>query len=240
MNTVDMTQSTVAVIPARGGSKVIPRKNLAPLNGRPLISYTICAARQSRLVQRVVVSTEDPEIKAAAHEYGAEVIDRPLELAGDDCPTLPVLKHALNQLEHNGSGKFDIVVVLQPTVPYRSVDDIDRAIEMLISKNADAVVGVVRSKVPREWLFKLENGRIEFFQKPDFGRARRQEGEECYRLNGSIYVYRASTIIGSDQYAWGDNTYGYVMDNYHSVDIDEPFDLAVAQMLLHASPNPSV
>jgi len=229
-----MKESVVALIPARGGSKGIPGKNLAQLHGRPLIHYTIRAARQSRLIDRVFVSTEDPLIKAAALECCAEVIERPAHLAEDETPTLPVLQHAVFHLETVGC-RSGIVVLLQPTVPCRRVEDIDNAIRMLVDKEADAVVSVVRSEASRNWIFQLEEGRAKFYQTPDFSNVRRQVAPEDYRVNGSIYVYRAATIRGATGYAWGRNVYGYIMDKSSSLDIDEPFDLELAELLLASS-----
>jgi len=123
----------LAITPARGGSKGIPRKNLRPLCGEPLIAWTIKAAKASRLVDRYVVSTEDGEIAETARRYGAEVIDRPKELAGDEVPTLPVLQHALTQQA------ADTVVVLQATSPIRDPDLIDRCIERFRGTDADSL-----------------------------------------------------------------------------------------------------
>ncbi len=223
------------MIPARGGSKGIPRKNLVAIHGRPLIDYTISAARRSQLIQRVIVSTDDAEIKNVALASGAEVIDRPAELAEDETPTLSVLKHAIGELEKSGWTP-GIAVLLQPTVPFRRVKDIDAAIQMMISRDADAVVGVVRSEAPRNWIFALENGRIVFHENPSFSDVRRQAASPDYRINGSIYVYRTEAVRNSTAYAWGERVYGYVMDKRHSWDIDEPFDLEVAELLLASGP----
>jgi CMP-N,N'-diacetyllegionaminic acid synthase len=226
-----MKESVVALIPARGGSKGIPGKNLAQLNGRPLIHYTISVARQSELIERVFVSTEDPLIKAAALECCAEVIERPAHLAEDETPTLPVLQHAVFHLETVGCLPT-IVVLLQPTVPYRKAEDIDNAIRMLVDRDADAVVGVVRSETSRNWIFQLEEGRAKFYETPDFNSVRRQVAPQDYRVNGSIYVYRVAIIRAATGYAWGRNVYGYIMDKSSSLDIDEPFDLELAELLL--------
>ncbi|MBV9302337.1 MAG: acylneuraminate cytidylyltransferase family protein [Acidobacteriaceae bacterium] len=224
----------VAIIPARGGSKGIPRKNLVLIHGRPLIDYSIKTALASKAIQRVVVSTEDAEIKATALAAGAEVIDRPAELAADSTPTLPTLKHALEELEQRG-WMADYVVLLQPTVPYRRSEDIDAAIEMLLAEDADAVVGVVRAKAPRDWIFQLHDNRVAFYEQPDFGRTRRQANAPQYRINGAIYVYKSQTIKKSQDYAWGEKVCGYIMDEQRSLDIDEPFDLQIAELLLASS-----
>lgn len=226
-----MNDGVVALIPARGGSKGIPGKNLTQLHGRPLIDYTIGVARQSRLIDRVIVSTEDPLIKAAAIESRAEVIDRPAHLAEDETPTLPVLQHALFHLETMG-WQPQIIVLLQPTAPCRSAEDIDNAIRMLVANEADAVIGVVRSEASRNWIFQLEEGRAIFYETPDFSDVRRQAASPDYRVNGSIYVYRVAVVRAATGYAWGRSVYGYVMDKSSSLDIDEPFDLQLAEALL--------
>ena len=229
-----MMEGLVAVIPARGGSKGIPGKNLVPLNGRPLIHYTINAARQSKLIERVFVSTEDTLIKVAALECGAEVIEPPADLAEDETATLPVLQHAVSHLETMGCLP-GVIVLLQPTTPYRKAEDIDNAIRMLMDKDADAVVSVVRSETrgigSSNWSKDAQNST-----RPRISRdVRRQVAPQDYRVNGSIYVYRVATIKAATSYAWGRNVYGYVMDKSSSLDIDEPFDLQLAELLLASS-----
>jgi CMP-N,N'-diacetyllegionaminic acid synthase len=229
-----INRKVVALIPARGGSKGIPKKNLAPIHGRPLIDYSVKTAIESKAIHRVVVSTDDPQIKSVALAAGAEVIDRPVELAEDATPTLPVMKHALQQLEQGGWVP-DALVLLQPTVPYRRIEDVDAAIEMLFSRDADAVAGVVRTKTPRDWIFQLHDGRVTFYEQPDFAQTRRQMNAPQYRINGAVYVYKTQTIKRSQDYAWGEKVYGYVMDDRRSLDIDEPFDLQIAELLFASS-----
>ena len=204
------------------------------IHGRPLIDYSIKTALESKAIDRVVVSTEDPEIKSVALASGAEVIDRPAELAEDTTPTLPVIKHSVDQLEQSGWMPY-CVVVLQPTTPCRRVEDINAAIEMLFSHNADAVVGVVRTKTPRDWIFQLHDGRVTFYQQPDFARTRRQTNAPEYCLNGAIYVYKREIVMQSQDYPWGEKVYGYIMDERRSLDIDDPLDLQMAELLLPSS-----
>lgn len=227
-------RNVVALIPARGGSKGIPRKNLVRIHGRPLIDYSIKTAFESKAIDRVVVSTEDPEIKSVALASGAEVIDRPAELAEDAAPTLPVIRHSVEQLEQSGWTP-DCVVLLQPTAPYRRKEDVDAAVEMLFSHDADAVVGVVRTKTPRDWIFQLHDGRVTFYEQPDFAQTRRQTNAPEYHINGAIYVYTREIIMQSQNYAWGEKVYGYIMDERRSLDIDDPLDLQMAELLLSPS-----
>src|ERR687888_2652879 len=133
----------LALIPARGGSKGIPRKNLATLAGRPLLAWTIDAALGSRAVTRTVVSTEDDEIAEAARSLGAEVLTRPPELADDDTPMQPVIAHALGEL-----GAPDVLVLLQPTSPLRRAEHVDEAVELLVATGADSLLSVVEGPPP--------------------------------------------------------------------------------------------
>src|ERR687888_1463258 len=169
----------VALIPARGGSKGIPRKNLAPVVGRPLLAWTIDAALGSRTVTRTVVSTEDDEIAAAARELGAEVLARPPELAADDTPMQPVIAHAVEEL-----GAPEVLVLLQPTSPLRRAEHVDEAVELLLGSGADSVVSVV--EVPHRYrpgsLMAMDGDRL--VRLADDHAATRQEKPLVYARNG--------------------------------------------------------
>ena len=132
----------VAIIPARGGSKGVPRKNIKNLCGKPLIQYTIDEAKRSNKISRVIVSTEDEEIAEISRNLGAEVIMRPDELATDKAPTLPVIQHVIETLEKNQDFKVDAIMLLQPTTPFRKQEHIDQAIGLFLEKNPDSVVSV--------------------------------------------------------------------------------------------------
>src|SRR3989344_1550305 len=131
----------IGIIPARGGSKGILRKNIKPLCGKPLILYTIEEAKQSKLLSKIIVSTEDPEIKQIALQAGVEVIDRPAEFAQDNSPTLPVLQYAVETLEKRNE-KVSIVVLLQPTALFKRAEEIDEAIEKFLNNNADSLISL--------------------------------------------------------------------------------------------------
>ena len=136
------TKKILGIIPARGGSKGIPKKNIAQLSGKPLIAYTINAALKSKLLTKVIVSTDDKKIADIAKEYGCEVpFIRPESLSGDDVLTYPVLKHAIEFLQENNHEKYDAILLLQPTSPFRSSKDIDNAINLL-SKDVDCVISI--------------------------------------------------------------------------------------------------
>jgi CMP-N,N'-diacetyllegionaminic acid synthase len=215
----------VALIPARGGSKGIPRKNLAPLGGRPLLAWTIEAALGSRAVTRTVVSTEDGEIAAAARELGAEVLVRPPELAADDTPMQPVIAHALAELPGH-----DVLVLLQPTSPLRRAEDVDEAVDLLLATGADSVVSVV--EVPHRYrpgsLMALDGDRV--VRLADDHAGTRQEKPLVYARNGPAVLALRPDRIGTDLY--GGDCRPYVMGARESLDVDEPFDLELAELLL--------
>lgn len=193
----------LGLIPARGGSKGVPRKNLRPLGGRPLIGWTIDAALAARTLAAVVVSTDDQEIAAAARASGAEVpFMRSAELASDTAATLPVIIDALDRLEET-HGQFDAVCLLQPTSPFRPADRIDRAIEELVAKDADAIVSVRR--IPAEhhpdWaLLRRSDGSAQWATGRDEPPPRRQELAPAFHREGSIYVTRTSVLRGGSLY----------------------------------------
>jgi CMP-N-acetylneuraminic acid synthetase len=142
-----------AIIPARGGSKDIPKKNIKPLRGKPLITYTIDYAKKSRCINKVVVSTEDEEIAEISRKYGAEVMERPENLAKGESPTIDVIFHVLKILKMKNYNP-DIVVLLQPTSPLRSAKDIDNAIKLFLDSDCESVVSVYAVKHPPYWSFK--------------------------------------------------------------------------------------
>jgi CMP-N-acetylneuraminic acid synthetase len=216
----------VGLIPARGGSKAIPGKNLAPVAGKPLLSWTVEAAQGAQTLTRVVVSTDSDEIGAAARSRGAEVIERPAELAGDETPMLEVVRHALGAL-----GGCDVLVLLQPTSPLRRSEHVDEAVRLLRETGADAVVSVV--EVPHQFrpssLMRLEEGRLRPLEP---GATRRQDKQLVYARNGPAVLALRAERLGDDLYA-GD-VRPYVMELRDSVDVDGPDDLRLAELLLRA------
>jgi len=206
----------VALIPARGGSKAIPRKNVAPLGGRPLLAWSVDAARESRAVTRTVVSTDDEEIAAAARGLGAEVLDRPVALAADETPMRDVIEHALAEL-----ARPDVLVLLQPTSPLRRARHVDEAVELLRATGADSVVSVV--EVPH---------RYRPVRLADDHAATRQEKPLVYARNGPAILALRADRLGADLY--GGDCRAYVMEQRDSIDVDDPFDLELAELLLAA------
>jgi len=211
----------VALIPARGGSKGIPRKNLAPLGGRPLLVWTVEAARAAETVTRVIVSTDDEEIAAAAGE--AEVLRRPKELATDETPMVDVIRHGFDNI-----GEIDALVLLQPTSPLRRAEHVDGAVHLLFDTGADSVVSVV--EVPHRFapdsLMELENGRLRVRSQP----TTRQQQPLVYARNGPAVLALRPARFGEVLY--GGDVRPYVMTERDSLDVDTPEDLELAELLL--------
>jgi CMP-N,N'-diacetyllegionaminic acid synthase len=215
----------IGLIPARGGSKGIPRKNLASLGGKPLVAWTIEAALGSEQVSRTVVSTDDSEVADVARALGAVVLDRPPDLAGDGTPMSEVVAHAQRELAPETA-----LVLLQPTSPLRTSRHVDEAVERLLASGADGVVSVV--EVPHRYgsssLMRLDGDRLVRLDETAY--AGRADKPVLYARNGPAILALAAGRIGDDLYA-GDLR-PYLMDAADSVDVDEPFDLELAEFLL--------
>ena len=224
----------LGVIPARGGSKGIPKKNIFPVGGHPLIQYTIEAARASRLLSRVLISSDDKEIIRVAKELGAEVpFRRPAELAKDEATAISVACHALGFVESEEGRLYDFVVLLEPTSPMRTAEDIDRALALLYESGADSVVGLCRLEAPHPAKLKVvEEGKVKPFL-PALWRdgLQRQELSPVYFLNGAIYAVRRD-LLARDKTFWGEKTLPYIMPPERSVNIDTWVDLKLAEALL--------
>ncbi|MDD5168739.1 MAG: acylneuraminate cytidylyltransferase family protein [Syntrophales bacterium] len=221
----------LCVIPARGGSKGVPRKNIKHLAGKPLIAYSIEQAMQSSYIDRVIVSTEDEEIAAIAKKYGAEVpFLRPVELAGDDISTIDVLLHAMDWIEKQGKYPFDILTLLHTTAPLRWVSDIDACIKLLIDTTADNVFSVADAH--RNPYFNMvecdAEGKIKLVKKSTF--STRQAAPKVYDLNASIYAWWKD-ILKKEKKVFLNKSKIYVMPKERSVDIDDDLDFRIAEFL---------
>ncbi|WP_430883975.1 cytidylyltransferase domain-containing protein [Fusibacter sp. JL216-2] len=227
----------VAIIPARGGSKGVEKKNIRSLLGKPLIFYTIEAALES-CVDRVIVSTDDPEIAKIAESYGAEIpFIRPKEYAEDNSSSLSVIQHALSFLEDEGDSP-DIVVFLQPTSPLRTYETINESILMLKEANVDSVIGVQRvyESHPYFMFTENENQELEEYVKIENKPSRRQDVPPCYLINSALYVSKRSYFRDLDDNAYVFNinsVKGYVMDRVQSIDINDIVDFHLAEKLMH-------
>lgn len=209
------------MIPARGGSKGVPRKNLADVAGLPLVVHTIRAAQGATLLDRVVVSTDDDEIAAVARDAGAEVVRRPEELAADDSPTEDALIHAVGEV-----GEPEYVVTLEPTSPLRSSRLIDECIRTALDADADAVVTVAET---RDVLGRVEAGRFRHLE-PGQPR-RRQLREPLYRELSTVYVTRTRHLLAARS-VLADDTRAVVVPPEEALDVNTELDLTVAEALL--------
>jgi CMP-N,N'-diacetyllegionaminic acid synthase len=234
-----VSTSVLGVVTARGGSKGIPGKNLKLLRGKPLIAYTIDAARDSAVFERLILSTEDPAIAEVGRRCGCEVpFWRPAELARDDTPHLPVMQHAVQWLDERESYRPDFVMILQPTSPFRGPQHIREAVRLLESNDADSVVGVtaVAAHVhPMRMLRVDAAGEARLFVSGESVRRRinrRQDLPEAWAINGAVYVFRRALLFDAEPSLYGDRCLAYVMPAADSLSIDDPEDWNEAERLL--------
>lgn len=220
----------LAIIPARGGSKGIKNKNIVDLCDRPLISYSITAALESRYIDKVVVSTDSEEIAEVARKYDAEVpFLRPKELASDTAKTIDAVMHSIETLEEMGQ-TYDYLVLLQPTQPLRQAYHIDEAIELLMDKNQESLISV-RKVIDHPILIRTidEAGNgIKLINQSST--QRRQEFKQYYKVNGSIYINKIDKL--NYETSLNDNKLCYTMEDKYDIDIDEYFDLSIAELKL--------
>lgn len=229
----------LAIITARGGSKGIPGKNLKLLAGKPLIAYTIDTARRCRALDRVILSTEDEAIAAAGRELGCDVpFMRPLDLAADDTPHLPVIQHATRWMQERANYHPDAVMILQPTSPLRTCDDITAAVELLDRAAADSVLSV--NEVPAHShpmrTLRVDNaGEAVLFVSGDPVRRRinrRQDLPPAWVMNGAIYACRTKVLFDGEPSLYGDRVAAYRMPAARSISIDDLEDWAAAERAL--------
>ena len=225
----------LGIIPARGGSKGIPRKNLVPILYKPLIAYTIEAALQSKHLSRLIVSTDDEEIARVSLKYGAEVpFNRPPELATDSALSIHVMQHALREMEVLEAKKYDAVVMLQPTTPLRIGSDIDAGIDLLFNSGADSVISVVAVSSHHPFRMKqiLEDGRLVNFIDQGFEDMRpRQDLPPVYIRNGALYITRRDVLVNENNVT-GKDCRAYEMPEDRSVNIDSESDIILAEYYL--------
>lgn len=223
----------LAITPARGGSKRLPGKNIKNLNGKPLIQWTIDAALAVQEIARVMVTTDCEAIAEIAKQAGAEVpFIRPPELATDTSSSTDVIRHALDFYRAQGE-EFDFVLLLQPTSPIRSSDDIRCAIAQLKAHTADAVVSVCPCDHSPLWANTLPDDRsMADFIRHEVSQLRSQDLPDYYRINGAIYLTRVSRFYQENSLFLSSNIFAYVMDNESSVDIDHELDFLIAETVL--------
>lgn len=218
----------LAIIPARGGSKRLPRKNILDLAGKPLIAWSIEAGLNSKYIDKVIVSSDDAEILDISKQYNAQIIVRPNYLASDTATTFDAIKHTIDNVE-----QYDYIVLLQATSPLRNNQHIDEAIELLESKNADAVVSVCEMDHSPLWSNTLDESlSMQGFLKDEVLNKRSQDLEKYFRLNGAIYICKTDELLEEKSFFLKENIYAYLMDRKSSIDIDEEIDFKIASVLM--------
>ncbi len=223
-----MKPEVIAVIPARGGSKGVLRKNVKLICGKPLIGYTIEAALSAQSITRTCVSTEDEQIARISGEFGAEVIPRPRELANDETPTEPVMEHVLSYMYAQEGYEPDIVVLLQPTSPLRRAKHIDAAMAEFLTKGYDSLLSVCPSKV---FIWQAKEGTPHPINYDCRNRQRRQDREAEYRENGAIYITRRKLFL-QEHNRLGGKIGLYIMPVEISPEIDTEFQLWLCEQII--------
>lgn len=225
----------IGLIPARGGSKGIPGKNIKNLAGKPLIAWTIEAALNSKTCSRLIVSTDNLDIKKIAQDWGAEVpFIRPENLSGDTVESILVAHHAINYLLSEGMQKSDYILLLQPTSPLRDEQDIKNVIDIGQLQQAEAVMSVTECPYnPYKTHTISHQGVLQRFITKTFDNVPRQNLPSVYVENGAVYLNRISSLIEKKTFIPENKTVPYIMPLDRSLDIDTPWDLYLAELILH-------
>lgn len=224
----------LALIPARGGSKGLPKKNIRPLLGKPLIAWTIEQAQASRYVDSVIVSTDDAEIARVSRRWGADVpFMRPKALSTDTANRRSVVRHALGFCARRPRYACDILLLLQPTSPLRTSGDIDASIDLMLSRKAKGIVSVCEAEHPPFWMNSLPpDGNLgRFLPRSAWGKSR-QQLPTCYRVNGAIFMAESDHYLVRDTDFFDRWSLAYVMPQERSIDIDTAIDFKLAEVIL--------
>ncbi|WP_353093815.1 acylneuraminate cytidylyltransferase family protein [Tissierella praeacuta] len=222
----------LAIIPARGGSKGVPRKNIRLLNGIPLIGHTLMEAKKSKYLNRVIVSTDDEEIVKISRQFNGEVpCLRPKELAKDTSPTIDSIIHIINYLKEKENYLPDYICLLQCTSPLRTYEDIDGAIEKLLYTDFDGIISVCEVEVNPYWTNVFEKDKLKYFIEEGKNITRRQDLPKVYRYNGAIYIIKTDILMDIKSFET-ENITGYIMSNEDSIDIDTITDFKIAEILM--------
>jgi len=223
----------LAIIPARGGSKGLPRKNILPLLGKPLIGWTIEQSKKSKYLDRIIVSTEDEEIMEVSKSFGAEVLQRPKDLAQDKTPTSDVIIHVIETLEKEGY-KYDFIVLLEPTSPLRKDDDIDNAIKMIYNNsNADSLVSLGEIHLEHPEYVKIidDDGFVFPYSQTNKKYYRRQDLPKAYFPYGVIYICKTG-VFREKLTFYTDKTIPYIIDRWQNYEIDDLYDFLCIESIL--------
>jgi|TARA_Y100000310_G_C20533066_1_gene739485 N-acylneuraminate cytidylyltransferase/CMP-N,N'-diacetyllegionaminic acid synthase len=230
---IESENEVLAVIPARGGSRGVPKKNIRPVKGKPLIIYTIEVAKRCEVITDLVVSTDDPEISKVSVENGVEVpFFRPAELATDTALAIPTIQHSVKMMEKEKETIYDIVVMLQPTTPLRSVSDISECLQLLINSDADGIISVVQvnNSHPMK-MKKIVDGLLVDYEEPLVENPPRQLLPPVYIVNGAIYATRRDTLMHEDSFM-GNKCLPYTMPEERSVNIDSKLDFKLVEAII--------
>jgi len=220
----------LGVIPARGGSKGVPRKNVRTVGSKPLIAWTIDEAKKSKYIDRLILSSDDDEIIRVAQKWGCEVpFRRPAELASDDSPAIATIIHALSAIAES----FDYLVLLQPTSPLRNVDDIDGCIEKCLSQKSNSCVSVTVVDKSPYWMFSVDKAsKMHPIMESSVKYSRRQDLPVIYVLNGAVYVLDCRWLVNNRGFI-DKETLAYEMPKERAVDVDTEVDIKYLDFLLN-------
>lgn len=224
-------QRVIAVVPARGGSKSIPGKNIKPLVGKPLLAWSIDVARQVSAIDRIIVSTDDPGIAAAGEAFGAEIYLRPAHLATDEALVIDALKDLLGRLELEGE-KAEWVVLLEPTCPLRTDEDVRKCLELVSQGNYDSVATFKDADLNPHRAWRLIDGVPEVFIPGAVPWLPRQKLPKAYQLNGAVYIFRASLLAEEAKSLLVGRLGAVLMPRERSQDIDDHLDFMIVEALL--------
>ena len=224
---------------ARGGSKSVPRKNIKPIAGIPLIGYTISAALKSKLITRYIVSTDDKEIQQVAIKHGADApFLRPSEFSSDEASSVSAMQHAVNWVEQQEGVKYDYVVELMCTNPMKIVEDIDSSIEKLINTDADSVIAVhlLEDHHPIR-IKKIVDDKIVDFCLPEIAESRRQDLKpNAYIRSGSIYALKRDHLMDEGRRYGSKNSRPYILPSDRAINIDTEIDFIIAEAMINKKP----
>ena len=223
----------IALIPARGGSKSIPAKNIKELLGKPLIAHTIEAAKKAKSIEKIILSTDDEKIAEIAGNLGAEIpFMRLKELAQDNALSIDTYIYTIERLNKEFGENCEEFTVLLPTAPFRTAEDIDNAVDIFYEKGAESVISVCEAPYPPLWTQKIDKlGTLKSYFPVHAGESNRQDLEKAYKPNGAIYVFKFSLLKTKHSF-YSEKTYPYVMPPERSIDIDNYLDLEFAEFMM--------